>query len=345
MTQRATDTRAVKALALEAGFDLVGVARAVALDPAPLDRWLAAGRHGSMAYLASGRDARVDPRVLLPSARSVIALAVGYWHPGDTALPDGGRISRYAWGRDYHKVVGRRVTALRRALADRFPGIETWGGTDAVPILEKVWAQRAGLGWVGKSGNLITQRYGTWVFLATLLTSLELEADRPAADRCGTCTACLAACPTGAIVAPREVDARRCLSYHTIEHREAWPEDVAARSEGWLFGCDVCQDVCPYDGRRVEPSTTADFAPRPAVMDRPLAGWIRLDAEAWDALTRGSPLRRPGREGLVRSALAAAAHAPPSEAVDAAVSERLEDGSQVVRLHALRAHAARRRRR
>jgi epoxyqueuosine reductase len=337
---RPDPTALVKALARDAGFDLVGIARATPLDPAALDAWLEAGFNGAMGWMASGRDARVDPRALLPSARSVVALAVNYYRPGETTLPGGGRISRYAWGRDYHKVLGGRLRALRRALGGAFPGARSWGGVDAVPIMEKAWAQRAGLGWIGKNGNLITRRYGSWVFLATLLVDLDLDPDPPHADHCGSCAACLPACPTGAIVSPGVVDSKRCLSYHTIEHRDRWPDGIAERSEGWMYGCDTCQDVCPWSAKFAVDCGEPDFAPRPAVMERPLSEWIRLDAEGFDRITRGSPMRRAGEVGLVRSAVAASPHAP-GEDVAAAVSERAEDGREVIRWHALRALAMR----
>ena len=284
-----------------------------------------------MAWMAEGRDARVDPAVLLPQARSVLSMAANYWHPGDTGLPGGGRVSRYAWGRDYHKELGGRLSRLRRRLAAAFPGLGHWGGTDAVPIMEKVWAERAGLGWIGKSGNLVTRRFGTWVLLATLLVDLELEPDAPHADHCGSCSACLEACPTGALVSPGVVDARRCLSYHSIEHRDAWPAKVAARASAWMYGCDVCQDVCPWSVKFAEPGRLGAFAPRPPVMTRRLADWIRLDAEAWSEATAGSALRRPGHAGLVRDACAAAGTAPADPDLDAALASRVDDPDPAVR--------------
>lgn len=295
-------TERVRALALEAGFELVGFARAEPIDPAFFDAWLGAGYHGEMAYMASGRDARLDPTALLPSARSVISLALNYWQPGSPELPGGGKISRYAWGRDYHKVLGGRLRALRRGLEAHFPGVESWGGSDAVPILEKVWAQRAGLGWIGKNGNLITRQYGSWVFLATLLTSLELEPDAPHPDRCGRCEACLPACPTGAIVSPQVVDARRCLSYLTIEHRGPWPEAHEGESAGWLFGCDLCQEVCPWSQRFATQSATPDFSPRPEILGEGAGSWAAADPGRWDARTQGSAMRRAGPEQLARNA-------------------------------------------
>ncbi len=292
----------MRRLAREAGFHLVGFARAHRIDPTFYDAWLARGDAAGMTYMVRGRDARLDPARLLPGVRSVIALAVNYYHPGDTRLPDGPRISRYAWGRDYHKVLGGRLKRLRRRLEADFPDARHFGGVDAVPILEKYWAQKAGLGWVGKNGNLITRRYGSWVFLATLLTTLDLEPDPPHADYCGSCEACRPACPTDAIRSDRSVDARRCLSYHTIEHRDPWPEEIAGRSEGWLFGCDACQDVCPWSVKFKVVSDVADFAPRPAVMETPARVWAELSEEAWDRKTRGTALRRPGRVGLARNA-------------------------------------------
>ena len=261
--------------------------------------------------------------MLLPEVRSVVALAANYWHPGDTRLPGGGRVSRYAWGRDYHKELGGRLSRLRRRLAVEYPGLKHWGGTDRVPIQEKVWAERAGLGWIGKSGNLVTRRFGTWVFLAALLVDLELEPDAPHADHCGSCTACLDACPTGAIVSPGVVDARRCLSYHSIEHREAWPDEVAERAGGWMYGCDVCQDVCPWSVKFAEPGRLAAFAPRPEVTTQRLAGSIRPRGRG---VTDGDRAERPapsgGARASVRDACAAASTAPPDADLDAAWQTR-----------------------
>ncbi|MDF1563316.1 MAG: tRNA epoxyqueuosine(34) reductase QueG [Deltaproteobacteria bacterium] len=302
------DRERIRALCHEAGFDLVGFARAEALDPAPLRAWLAAGHHASMDWLARSEAVRCDPRLLLPGARSVIALAVNYHQPGSTELPGGGRISRYAWGRDYHKVLGGRLRRLRRALAEAVPGIALWGGVDAVPIAEKVWAERAGIGWIGKHGNLITTAFGSWVFLATLVTDLELPPDAPHPERCGRCEDCLPACPTAAIVAPGVIDARRCLSFHTIEHREPWPAWLAEAPGEWLFGCDACQDVCPWNEKHATRSSVEDFAPRAAIMGRSLEAWRDLDEAGYASASEGSALRRAGREGLRRSARALLAH-------------------------------------
>lgn len=291
----------VRSLGLSAGFDLVGFARAEALDPAPLRRWLDAGHHASMGWLESSAEVRCDPRLLLPGARSVIALAVNYYRPGSTELPGGGRISRYAWGRDYHKVVGGKLRALRRGLMAGFPGIQLWGGVDAVPIAEKVWAERAGLGWIAKNGNLITRAFGSWVFLATLITDLELSPDAPHPERCGSCELCLPACPTAAIVSPGVIDSRRCLSFHTIEHRDPWPDWLAADPKDWLFGCDACQDVCPWSKKFAVESTVDDFAPRATLMERSLESFGALDEASYESITEGTALRRAGREGLRRT--------------------------------------------
>ncbi|RMG20756.1 MAG: tRNA epoxyqueuosine(34) reductase QueG [Deltaproteobacteria bacterium] len=303
-------TERVCALAREAGFDLCGVARAEPLDPGPLRRWVQAGHHAGMAWMARSVAVRCDPRLLLPGARAVIALAVNYYTPGSTGVPGGGRISRYAWGRDYHKVLGARLRRLRRALIEAFPGVRLFGGTDAVPIAEKVWAERAGLGWIGKNGNLITRRYGSWVFLATILTDLDLSPTPPHADYCGSCEACLEACPTAAIVAPGVVDARRCLSFHTIEHDGPWPDEILDAHSEWLFGCDACQEVCPWSLRFAVATGCEDFAPRAEITGRPIEAWISLDDTTFDRLSRGGPLRRAGADGLRRSAAAVAAAVP-----------------------------------
>lgn len=281
-------------MALEAGFDLVGIARAERVDASRLDRWLDCGHHADMEWMRRGREARLDPCVLVPSARSVVSLAVNYFHPGSTKILGGGRLSRHAWGRDYHKVLGGRLRALRRSLLQEVPDMECFGGVDGVPIMEKLWAERSGLGWIGKSGNLITRRFGSWVFLATLILDVEMEPDEPATDHCGSCRRCIDACPTGAVVSFRTVDAKKCLSFNTIENRTQWPASIADRSGGWIYGCDVCQEACPWSQRFARVSSEKDFAPREGLMSLSVADLAGLSEIDFDGLTRGSSLRRAG---------------------------------------------------
>ncbi len=290
-----TLTEAVKSAARALGFDLVGVARAEALDPRPLDRWLANGFAGQMSWMAERREERLDPRTLLKDARSVIAVAMNYWHPDPNSARTP-RVARYARGRDYHNVLRRRLRKLRRLLLELRPDARVAVSVDHAPVMEKAWAERAGLGWIGKSGNLLTERFGTWVLLGALVTDVELEPDTRATDHCGTCTLCIEACPTRAIVAPGVVDARKCISYLTIEHEGPLTEDL----HGWAFGCDVCQDVCPWSQKNTIVGNPA-FAPTRAgasVDAREIAG---MDEAEFARRYGGTPLARPGIEGMKRN--------------------------------------------
>ncbi|MGE0791623.1 MAG: tRNA epoxyqueuosine(34) reductase QueG [Sandaracinaceae bacterium] len=283
----------------ELGFVRVGVARVEPLDPEgpALSEWLERGHHGSMDWMATTRDVRLDPSDprMLDGARSVIALATPY---GDE-VPRGfapGRIARYARGRDYHNVIGKRLRKLASIIRDA--GHRARASVDSMPVLERAWAQRAGIGFIGKNACLIVPGLGSHVFLSAVITDAELEPDAPMAQRCGGCVRCLEACPTDAFVADRTLDARRCISYLTIEHEGSIDPALRAGIGERLFGCDVCQDVCPFNASAHggDPAFADDrFAAHelPALLDP--------DA-ALDPLLRGSPLQRAGREGLARNA-------------------------------------------
>ncbi|HEY9690362.1 MAG TPA: tRNA epoxyqueuosine(34) reductase QueG [Coleofasciculaceae cyanobacterium] len=204
-----------------------------------------------------------------------------------------GKIARYAWGRDYHRVLESRLKSLAQYIHSLDPTATSRWAVDSSPVQDKAWAQEAGLGWIAKNGNLITRQYGSWVFLGELFTSLELLPDRPHTSHCGTCTRCMAACPTGAIPEPSVVDANRCIAYHTIENRaDTLPPDIAQNLQGWVAGCDICQDVCPWNQRFAKPTDIPDFQPRPASVAPRLADLATLSDEAWDQQFRGSALRR-----------------------------------------------------
>lgn len=298
-------TEETKARARELGFARVGVARAEPLGPEGerLRAWLAAGRHGSMTWMEESSDIRVDPRHarMLPSARSVIVLVAPYAREEERVGPAPGLVARYARGRDYHNVIGRRA----RKLADwlRARGHTARGMTDSMPVFERAWAVRAGLGFVGKNCCLIVPGLGSHLLLATVITSAELEPDAPMTERCGSCTRCLDACPTRAFEGPRELDARRCISYLTIEHRGAIPEGLREGIGDRFLGCDVCQDVCPFS--RTSPpdaALTEPFAPDPRWAEHDASSLLRMDEAGFDAFSLGSPVRRLGREGAARNA-------------------------------------------
>ncbi|MCC5897711.1 MAG: tRNA epoxyqueuosine(34) reductase QueG [Phormidium sp. BM_Day4_Bin.17] len=281
------------------GFHRVGIA-AVTSEPDEreveavnhLQRWLNQGYQADMAWMANPK--RQDIRQVLPEVRSVIAVAVNYYTEHSQAEEeDGAKISRYAWGRDYHKVLHRRLKQLCRWLENCDREIQAKYYADTGPVQDKFWAQQAGIGWIAKNGNVITREYGSWVFLGEVVTNLPLEGDRPHTDHCGTCTRCIEACPTAAIVRPAVVDANRCLAYHTIENRsDRLPEDIAKNLNGWVAGCDICQEVCPWNQRFAKPTDVEEFQPYPQNQNPKLAELAQLSEDDWDQRFRASALRR-----------------------------------------------------
>ena len=300
----------IRQAALRLGFQKVGFAKAGALGQQgqDLQDWLRQGRHGAMDWMARRQAERSDPCVYFPPVQTVVALAMNYHTPAPQQ-PDGSpRWSRYAWGDDYHRLLKKRLRALLRELTVVHPDVNGIASVDTSPVMEKVWAQRAGLGWQGKHTNLITRDYGSWVFLGELLLDIALEPDPPfEEDLCGSCTACLEACPTQALTAAYQLDATRCISYLTIEHPEGVDPDDGARLDGWLYGCDVCQDVCPWNVRFAQPSPEQAFQPREFISNYSWSDWAGLSFGTWDRLLRGSAARRPGYQGLKRIAAAGGA--------------------------------------
>jgi epoxyqueuosine reductase len=310
------DSALVKAAALRAGFSKCGIARAVALDPGPLDRMLARGGEADMVWLRTQRAERLDPARLLPGARSVVALALAHDGRDAPLAPGRGAVARYARGRDYHGVLKKKLKALTAALAAADPGARTLATADVAPVMEKAWAERAGLGWVGKNGCLITPEHGSWVVLATVLVDRELEPDAPHPERCGSCEACLPACPTGAIPEPGLVDARRCISFWTIERRGPIPGDVAERLGPWVFGCDDCQTVCPWNRGGGEPGDP-ELAARPEQASLAVDDLLALTEDEYRRRFYGTSLARARWDGLVRNALLAAGRSGDRRRLDA----------------------------
>lgn len=295
-------TREIKRAAIDMGFDLVGVARAGPVEEAPaLAEWLRRGYHGTMAWMEAHRDERIDPRALVPGCRSIVCVALSYFHGNAGPEPEGVRVARYAWGADYHRVLKRRLYELLDRCREIDPGIDGRAFTDSAPVMDKYWAQRAGIGWRGKNTNLINKRRGSYVFLGELLLDAELVPDEPAADHCGTCTRCLDACPTDAFVEPYVLDARRCISYWTIEHRGQMSPDVEIELGEWLFGCDVCQSVCPWN-REAPMSTEPEFAPLADAWPDTVDGLLALNTTEFDARFGDTAVERTRRAGLVRNA-------------------------------------------
>jgi epoxyqueuosine reductase len=293
----------VKAAARAAGFHAAGIARAEPVDPAGLDRMLSRGAEADMAWLRAQRAERLDPSRVLPGARSVVSLALSHGAGEDPREPpDSAKVARYARGRDYHAVMKRKLADLVRRIRERDPDARAFASSDIAPVMEKVWAQRAGIGWVGKNGCLITTGFGSWVVLATVLIDRDLEPDAPHPDRCGSCAACLPACPTGAIPEPGLVDARLCLSFHTIERRGPVPPEIAARISGWGFGCDDCQTVCPWN-QGLPASSDPDLLPRPGQSALDLGAMLRLTESEYRRRFYGTALARARYDGLLRNAV------------------------------------------
>jgi len=298
------------------GFDAVGIAAADCLeqDDHALSQWLAQGWHAGMAYMTREPHRRSRPQSVLPGARSVVVLAMNYAQdmppdPGrGTArrAPAMGRVSRYAWGRDYHDVIEDRLTQLEAFIHESAgPGTDCRSYVDHGPVLEKAFARQAGIGFVGKNTLLITEEFGSWVFLSVILTTLELDPGAARSSECGSCRACLDACPTGALVAPYHLDANRCISYLTIENKAGIPEELKPKLNGWIFGCDICQEVCPYNARS-KPTAVKEFRAEEGVgpwLDLDKVTAIKSDEEFRDAF-RDTPLLRPKRAGLQRNAKA-----------------------------------------
>ena len=294
----------VKKQAAALGFDACGIASAGAIDPDDgLGAWLGAGYHADMTWLAATQALRQDPRRKLPGARSVVVVARNYYAKRPRAPVGSARVARYAWGRDYHKVLKTPIVRLARFLDELGDGIRSYISVDTGSVLECAWAVRAGVGWRGKNGLVLRRDLGSWFFLGVIITTVELAPDPACPDYCGACRACLDACPTGALVAPGVVDARRCIAYHTVENRGEIPATIQARIRPWLFGCDACQEVCPWN-RRVHTTSEAAFHPRPGVADPGLEELLAMERADFDSRFAGTPVRRAKYEGILRNARA-----------------------------------------
>jgi epoxyqueuosine reductase len=296
----------IKWLALAAGFDKSGVARAEPLgrESAQFIEWLGRSYHGEMAWMEREPEKRTDPRLIFPEARSVLVVALNYFTPHDHAESDaGGKISRYAWGDDYHDVVREKLKHLLELIKAEVPEAEGKICVDTAPVMDKAWAVRAGIGWQGKHTNVITPEFGSWFFIGEILLNLELEPDNDVVtDHCGTCTACLDACPTGAIVEPYVVDSKKCISYGTIELRtDELPGEIAENLNGWLYGCDICQDVCPWN-RFEKPSSEPRFEPRQGETSIAPDAILSLTPESYAERFRKSAIKRAKLGGLQRNA-------------------------------------------
>lgn len=329
----------IKGWGEELGFAAIGIGDTeLSADEAHLINWLAAGRHGEMDYMARHGTHRSRPADLVPGTIRIISARMNYWPPqletADTVLADStlGFVSRYALGRDYHKLLRQRLQRLADRISTEIGAFGYRAFTDSAPVLEKALAQQAGLGWIGKHTNLIDQDSGSWFFLGELYTDLPLPTDSAGINHCGTCHACIDACPTGAIVAPYELDARLCISYLTIELRGPIPEELRPLLGNRIYGCDDCQLVCPWN-RFATRTNEADFAPRHALDAETLTNLFSWTANEFLDNTTGSAIRRIGHESWLRNIAVALGNAPRTAEIIAALEARRDDPSALVREH------------
>lgn len=303
MLAKNTHTNIVKSLAAQLGFDYCGIAKAERLDDDArrLEQWLGKGMHGKMQYMENYFDLRIDPTRIVPGAKSVITLLMNY-RPAETQKEGSPKIAKYAYGSDYHEVIRGKLNNFISLIKESIGEIHGRGFVDSAPVLERTWAQKSGLGWVGKNGNLINKNSGSYFFIATLIADIELDYDNPyAKDYCGSCTKCIDSCPTEAILPNKIVDGSRCISYFTIELKDALiPENMKGKFGNWAFGCDVCQDVCPWN-RFSQPTNELAFSPLPQILNFTTTDWEEMTEESFKTIFKNSPLKRTKFAGIKRN--------------------------------------------
>jgi epoxyqueuosine reductase len=287
-------TQEIKHRLRQQGFDLVGISKADFLEKEArdLEQWLKEGRHGTMRWMEDNFDKRVDPRLLVDGAKSVISVLLNYFPAPENRQPDDApKISIYAWGEDYHKVLKRKLYRVLEWVQESIGDVNGRVFTDSAPLMDKAWAVRGGLGWIGKNTNLIHPKMGSWYFIGEIILDQELDYDGPMKDYCGTCTKCIDSCPTGALT-PYQIDSRQCISYLTIELRENMPPELQSRTEGWAYGCDICQQVCPWNSFSTPEG--GNFQPLAHLLEYGLEKWDSLTESAFKKLTRHSAMSRIG---------------------------------------------------
>jgi epoxyqueuosine reductase len=293
----------VKEFARQLGFDYCGIAKAGKLDEDArrLEAWLNAGMHGKMQYMENYFDLRTDPSKLVPGAKSVITLLMNYY-PSQSQFENAPKIAKYAYGKDYHEVIRAKLKELLAMMREEIGEINGRGFVDSAPVLERSWATRSGLGWIGKNGNLINKQSGSFFFIATLIVDVELVHDDPyAKDFCGNCRRCIEACPTDAILENKVIDGSKCISYYTIELKDALlPDAMKDKFANWMFGCDTCQDVCPWN-RFSKPHSEKEFTPLPQVLNFSTDNWEELTEESFRQIFKSSPIKRTKFEGIKRN--------------------------------------------
>ncbi len=296
MLQQQKFTEQIRSHALQLGFDACGFAKAQHLpnEARRLDEWLTQNRNGTMDWMGNHFEKRVDPTLLVPGSKTIVSVLASYYHPKhkeQIGVQDRPLISKYAQGRDYHKVLKKKLKELFHFSEELLGGLEGRIFVDSAPVLDKVWAQRAGLGWIGKNSNLLNKDIGSFVFIGEMIIDAELSYDTPVTDHCGSCTQCLDACPTNAIYEPYRVDATKCISYLTIELKEEIDKQYQTDIKNWIYGCDICQDVCPWNSKSVT-AQFQDLNPRDYVADRDLQFWENLTPQQYDNIFEGSAIRR-----------------------------------------------------
>lgn len=303
MKPNANHTAFIKHLASQLGFEFCGIAKAKKLDDdaRKLENWLQNSMHGGMKYMENHFDLRTNPALLVPGAKSIITLLKNYF-PSQQQKPDTPKISKYAYGKDYHEVIRKALNAFLDSIKKEIGDIHGRGFVDSAPVLERSWAQRSGLGWIGKNGNLITKESGSFYFIATLITDLELEYDDPfVKNYCGTCTRCIDECPTDAILPDKVIDGSKCISYFTIELKEMLiPSEMKGKFDNWMFGCDTCQDVCPWN-KFSKPNNEIGFTPISEVLNLSTKDWDEMSEENFKIIFKASPLLRPKFNGIKRN--------------------------------------------
>lgn len=291
----------IKAEALRLGFSHCGFSKAEFLEEeAPrLEQWINQNHHGQMGYMANNFDKRLDPRLLVDGAKTVVSLLFNYYTDQKQAA-GAPKLSKYAYGEDYHFVLKDKLKDLLRFVRDEIGEVNGRVFVDSAPVMDKAWAKRSGLGWMGKNTNIINKKNGSFFFIAELIIDLEVEADRPVLDHCGSCTACIDACPTEALVAPYQIDGSKCISYFTIELKDAIPTEMKGKMNDWMFGCDVCQDVCPWN-RFSTPHQEKRFDPQSEVLAMSHSDWQELTEETFAKVFKQSALKRTKYKGLKRN--------------------------------------------
>ena len=298
---RSRATAIVKRLAKEQGFMACGISKAEFLEEEAtgLEQWLKHGYHGEMTWMENHFDERLDPRKLVPGAKSVISVLLNYF-PEKGQAADAPKISKYAYGRDYHKVIRNKLKRMLTGIYEEIGQVHGRGFVDSAPVMDRAWARRSGLGWIGKHSLLLSKKAGSFYFIGELIVDLELDPDGPSTDHCGSCTACIDACPTEAIVSPTVVDSNKCISYLTIEYKKALPTEFQDKMEQWVYGCDICQDVCPWN-RFSSPHQELDFNIREAIGKNGWQEWEEITHELWEEIMQGSAIRRTGYQGFKRN--------------------------------------------